>query len=318
MLMTRDAAEGRAVDSRRARGATHDSCRSRALRLRLRSGHRADEEARPMLLGRRTECEQLDRLLTGSRSGRGDAIVVHGEPGIGKTALLDYAVARAHEFRVLRTVGNEAEQELPFAALQQLCAPGVERLNELPRPQRDALRVAFGLANGPAPDRLLVGLAVLNLLARLATDRPLLCVVDDAQWLDHGSAHAFGLVARRLSNERVAFAFAARAVPGELRGLPELVVEGLHEADALELLRSVLPDRVDDKVLDRIVVESHGNPLALVELPRGLTPAKFGGGFALPVSLPVAGRVEASFRRRLGAFSVPSRRLVLVASRLSN
>jgi DNA-binding CsgD family transcriptional regulator len=267
-----------------------------------------------MLLGRRSECEQLDRLLAGSRSGRGDAIVVHGEPGIGKTALLEYAVARADDFRVLRTVGNEAERELPFAALQQLCAPGVERLDELPRPQRDALRVAFGLADGPAPDRLLVGLAVLNLLAGLASDRPLLCVVDDAQWLDHGSAQAFGFVARRLANERVAFAFAARAVPGELRGLPELVVDGLHEADALELLRSVLPDRVDGKVLDRIVVESHGNPLALLELPRGLTPAKFGGGFALPVSVPVAGRVEASFRRRLAALSVPSRRLLLVAA----
>jgi len=267
-----------------------------------------------MLLGRRGECEQLDRLLAGSRAGQGDAIVVHGEPGIGKTALLEYAVTGAHEFRVVRTVGNEAERELPFAALQQLCAPSVEHLDELPGPQRDALRVAFGLADGPAPDRLLVGLAALNLLARLASDRPLLCVVDDAQWLDYGSAHAFGFVARRLANERVAFAFAARTVPRELRGLPELVVDGLHEADALELLRSALPDRVDDKVLDRIVVESHGNPLALLELPRGLTPAKFGGGFALPVSLPVAGRIEASFRRRLRGLSAPSRRLLLVAA----
>ena len=159
-----------------------------------------------------------------------------------------------------------------------------------------------------------MGLATLNLLARLASERPVLCVVDDAQWLDHGSAHALGFVARRLANEHVAFAFAARTVPGELRGLPELVVDGLHEADALVLLRSAVPDRVDDKVLDRIVVESHGNPLALLELPRGLSPAKFGGGFALPVSVPIAGRVEASFRRRLGELAAPSRRLLLIAA----
>jgi DNA-binding CsgD family transcriptional regulator len=282
--------------------------------VRLRSGYGTTRRRDPMLFGRRSECERLDRLLIGARTGRGDAIVVHGEPGIGKTALLEHAVRSAHEFRVLRTIGNEAEQELPFAALQQLCAPAVDHLDELPNPQRDALRVAFGLSSGSAPDRLLVGLAVLNLLVRLATDRPLLCVVDDAQWLDRGSAHAFGLVARRLANERVAFTFAARTVPDELRGLPELVVDGLHEADALELLRSALPDRVDDKVLDRIVVETRGNPLALLELPRGLTPAKFGGGFALPVSVPVEGRIEASFRRRLGALSAPSRRLLLVAA----
>jgi len=267
-----------------------------------------------MLVGRESECDQLERLLTGSRAGRGEAIVVHGDAGIGKTALLEYAITGADDFRVLRTAGNEADWELPFAALQQLCAPGVEHLDELPPPQRDALRVVFGLANGPAPDRLLVGLAALNLLARLAGDRPVLCVVDDAQWLDHESAHACGFVARRLANERVGFAFAARTVPGELRGLPELAVEGLHEADALALLRSVLASRVDDKVLDRIVVESHGNPLALLELPRGLTPAKFGGGFALPVSVPVAGRIEASFRRRLGELAAPSRRLLLVAA----
>ena len=222
-----------------------------------------------MLLGRRRECDQLDRLLSGSRAGQGDAVVVLGEPGIGKTALLEYAVTSADDFRVLRTVGNEAERELPFAALQQLCAPCVEHLDELAHAQRDALRVAFGLAHGSAPDRLLVGLAALNLLARFASDRPLLCVVDDAQWLDHGSAHAFGFVARRLANERVALVFAARTVLGELRGLPELVVDGLHEADALELLRSALPDRVDDKVLDRIVVESHGNPLALARAAAG-------------------------------------------------
>ena len=267
-----------------------------------------------MLVGRRSECEQLDRLLTGSRAGQGHAIVVHGEPGIGKTALLEYAVTGAHDFHVLRTAGNEAERELPFAALQQLCVPCSEHVDELPRPQRDALRVAFGLADGPAPDRLLVGLATLSLLARLASDRPVLCGVDDAQWLDHSSAHAFGFVARRLANERVAFVFAARTVPDDLGGLPELVVHGLHEADALQLLRSALPDRVDDKVLDRIVVESHGNPLALLELPRGLTPARFGGGFALPVSVPVEGRIEASFRRRLGELSAPSRRLLLVAA----
>ncbi|MDT7712603.1 MAG: hypothetical protein QOG46_1292, partial [Pseudonocardiales bacterium] len=267
-----------------------------------------------MLLGRRGECEVLDRLLVAARGGHGEAIVMHGEPGIGKTALLEYAIAAAQGFQVLRTVGNEAERELPFAALQQLCTPGVAGLEQLPEPQRDALRVAFGLMTGVAPDRLLVGLAVLSLLSQLAAQRPLLCVVDDAQWLDRQSAQAFAFVARRLVTEPIAFMFGARGVTDEIRGLPEFIIEGLGESAAMALLRSVLPDRFDERVLERLVAETHGNPLALLELPRGLTPSQLAGGFALPVSVPLAGRIEASFRRRLVRLPAQSRRLLLVAA----
>ena len=267
-----------------------------------------------MLLGRRRECEVLDRLLAAARDGHGGALVVHGEAGIGKSALLEYAEGAARGFQVLRAVGNEAERELPFAALHQLCAAGLAQLDGLPDPQRDALRVAFGLLAGPAPDRLLVGLATLSLFSQVAGAQPVLCVVDDTQWLDRQSAQALAFVARRLETEPAAFLFGARDVPDEVRGLPELVVEGLVEADAVALLRSVLPDRVDERVLARFVAETHGNPLALLELPRGLTPAQLAGGFALPVSVPLAGRIEASFRRRLGRLPAPSRRLLLVAA----
>jgi DNA-binding CsgD family transcriptional regulator len=267
-----------------------------------------------MLFGRRRECEVLDRLLVAARGGHGEAIVMHGEPGVGKTALLEYAIAAAQGFQVLRTVGNEAERELPFAALQQLCAPGVAGLEQLPEPQRDALRVAFGLMSGVAPDRLLVGLAVLSLLSQLAAERPLLCVIDDTQWLDRQSAQAFAFVARRLVTEPIAFMFGARGVTDEIRGLPEFIIEGLGESAAMALLRSVLPDRFDERVLERLVAETHGNPLALLELPRGLTLSQLAGGFALPVSVPLAGRIEASFRRRLVRLPAQSRRLLLVAA----
>jgi DNA-binding CsgD family transcriptional regulator len=267
-----------------------------------------------MLLGRRDESAALDRLLASARSGHGGAIVVHGEPGIGKSALLDHAMAEASGFQVLRTVGNEAEVEVPFAALHQLCAPALAGREQLPAPQRDALGVAFALTTGAAPDRLVVGLAVLNLLAQLAGERPVLCVVDDAQWLDRESAQAVAFVARRLATEHVAMVFGARSIPGELDSLAELRVEGLDQPAALTLLRSVLPDLLDEAVLERIVAETHGNPLALLELPRGLTPAQLAGGFALPVSVPIPGRIEASFRRRIVRLPPDSRRLLLIAS----
>src|SRR5258705_1210632 len=267
-----------------------------------------------MLLGRRHECEMLDRLLVAARHGHGGAIVVHGEPGIGKTALLEYVVGAAQDVRVFRTLGNEAERELPFAALQQLCAPVLAGLEQLPGPQGDALRVAFGLMTGDPPDRLLVGLAVLSLLSQLGTERPLLCVVDDTQWLDRESAQALAFVARRLMTEHIAFVFATRTITDEVRRLPELIVDGLGDVAATTLLRSVLPDRVDERVLERFVAEAHGNPLALLELPRGLTPAQLAGGFALPVSVPVTGRIEASYRRRLTRIPAASRRLLLIAA----
>jgi DNA-binding CsgD family transcriptional regulator/tetratricopeptide (TPR) repeat protein len=266
------------------------------------------------VLGRQRELDVLDRLLAAARDRHGGAIVVLGQPGIGKTALIERTVTSAQDFRVLRTAGREGEMELAFAALQQLCAPGLDRLERLPDLQRDALGVVFGLSSGDSPDRLLVALAVLTLLSELAVERPLLCVVDDTQWLDRASAQAVAFVARRLANEAVAFLFGARELPDEVRGLPEMVVDGLGDGDARTLFGSVFPYQLDEPVLDRIVAETHGNPLALLELPRGLSPAQVAGGFGLPVSVPLAGRIEESFRRRLAGLPSPSRRLLLVAA----
>jgi DNA-binding NarL/FixJ family response regulator len=271
-------------------------------------------EVRRLLLGRRGEREVLARLLAAARAAQGGAIVVHGEPGIGKTAVIESATRSAQGFRVLRTVGNEAEMELPFAVLQQLCRPAVDRLERLAGPQRDALRVVFGLSAAGAPDRLLVGLALLSLMSELAAEQPILCVVDDAQWLDTSSAQALAFVARRVGGEPVAFVFGTRRVTEELKGLPELVIEGLSERDARALLASVLPARADERVLEQIVAETHGNPLALIELPRGMTPSQLAGGFGLPASLPLAERIEESFRRRLVGVPSRSRRLLLVAA----
>jgi DNA-binding CsgD family transcriptional regulator len=267
-----------------------------------------------VLLGRRNECETLDRVLSAARSGHGSTMVIHGEPGIGKSSLMDYMMESAAGFQVLRAVGNESEKEFPFAAAQQLCVPNLATLEELPAPHRDALRVAFGLVAGLAPDRLLVSLALLSLLSQVASEAPLLCVIDNAQWLDRDSAQAFAIVARRLRLERIALIFGARTVPSDLDGLPVLPVDGLSPADARVLLRSALPSPFDEHVLERIVAEAHGNPLALLELPRGLTPAEFAGGLTLPVSVPVAGRIEASFRRRIARLPSLSRRLLLVAA----
>ena len=267
-----------------------------------------------MLLGRQRELAVLNRLLAAARDRRGAAIVVLGEPGIGKTALIEQTVASAQDFRVLRTAGREGELELAFAALHELCAPGLDRLERLPELQRDALNVVFGLSSGDPPDRLLVALAVLTLLFELAAEQPLLCVVEDTQWLDRASAQAVGFVARRLVNEAVAFLFGARELPDEVRGLPEMVVDGLTDRDGRKLFGSVFPYRLDEPVLDRIVAETHGNPLALLELPRGLSPAQVAAGFGLPVSVPLAGRIEESFRRRLAGLPSQSRRLLLVAA----
>ena len=250
------------------------------------------------------------------RAGRSGALVVRGEPGVGKTALLEYVLERASGCRVARASGVQSEMELVFAGLHQLCAPMLDRLERLPGPQRDALGTAFGLARGVAPDRFLVGLAVLSLLSEVAEERPLVCLVDDAQWLDRASAQALAFVARRLLAESVALVFAARA-PGEereLRGLPELMVEGLGESDARALLGSVLPGPLDERVRDRIVAETRGNPLALLELPRGLTPAELAGGFGLPDAPALSGRIEESFRRQLAALPAATRRLLLVAA----
>src|SRR6478736_5528208 len=248
------------------------------------------------LLGRQRERAVLAGLLDGARRGEGGVLVVHGEPGVGKTALLDWMVEEGRQLRVLRAVGVEGEMELPFAALQQLCSPILDRSERLPDPQRDALGVAFGLSAGPAPNPFLVGLAVLGLLSEASEQRPLLCVVDDSQWLDRASARALAFVARRLLAENIAFVFTAREVGDALAGLPELRVEPLGHRDARTLLESVLPARLDEDVLDRVVLETHGNPLALLELPRGLTPIELAGGFGLPAAADPTGDPAAVWR----------------------
>jgi DNA-binding CsgD family transcriptional regulator len=265
------------------------------------------------LLGRGRERDVLERVLAGVRAGHGEVLVVHGEPGVGKTALLEYAVSAAQGFRVARALGVEGEMELAFAALQQLCAPFLALMDRLPAPQRDALAVAFGLSVGPAASPFLVGLAVLGLLSEAAEEQPLLCVVDDAQWFDRASARAFAFVARRLLAEEVALIFAAREPGGVLAGLPELQVLPLGYRDSRTLLESALPARLDEHVLDRIVAETRGNPLALLELPRGLTPTQLAGGFGLP-TVPLSASIEGSFTRRLADLSADAQRLLLVAA----
>jgi DNA-binding CsgD family transcriptional regulator len=267
-----------------------------------------------MLCGRGSECEALDRLLATVRRGESRALVLRGEPGIGKTALLEYAVERAGGFRVMRAAGVQSEMELAFAGVHQLCAPMLGRLERLPEPQRAALGTAFALSPGNAPDRFFVGLAVLSLLGEAAEEQPLLCVLDDAQWLDHASAQALAFVARRLGAESVAALFAVSEPSDELAGLPELTVGGLRDDDARALLGSVIRGPLDERVRERLVAETHGNPLALLELPRGLTPSQLAGGFGLPVALPLSGRIEESFRRRVVELPAETQRLLLVAA----
>ena len=243
------------------------------------------------LTGRRVERATLDRLVDAVQAGESRVLVVHGDPGVGKTALLEYLAARACRCRVARMAGVQSEMELAFAGLHQLCAPMLEHLehmDRLPVPQRDALRTAFGISAGPPPDRFLVGLAVLGLLSEVAGDPPLVCVVDDMQWLDRASAQALGFAARRLAADPVGLVFAARVPGEELTGLPQLEVTGLRDSDARALLETVLPGPRDARVRDLIIAETGGNPLALLELPRGLSPAELAGGSG-PAAPPAGG-----------------------------
>jgi DNA-binding CsgD family transcriptional regulator len=265
------------------------------------------------LLGRQREREVLEQLLEAARTGHGGVVVVHGDPGVGKTALLEYAIEAADGFRVSRALGIEGEMELPFAALQQLCAPFLGLMDHLPAPQREALAVAFGRSAGPAASPFLVGLAVLGLLSQAAEQQPLLCVVDDAQWLDRASARGFAFVARRLLADEIALIFAAREPGDVFAGLPDLQVLPLGHRDSRTLLESASPARLDEHVLDRIVAETRGNPLALLELPRGLTPAQLAGGFGLP-AVPLSASIEESFTRRLANLPDDARRLLLIAA----
>jgi len=267
-----------------------------------------------VLTGRRSECDMLDGLIDAVRAGASRALVLRGEPGVGKTALLDYAVAQAADCAVARAVGVQSELELGFAGLHQLLAPMLDGLDRLPVPQRDALRTVFGVDDGPAPDRFFVGLAVLNLLSDAAEAQPLICVVDDAQWLDRESMQVLTFVARRLEVESVGLVFATREASGDVAGLPELVVEALSEVDALALLDSVLTAPLDAQVRAQIVSETRGVPLAMLELLRELTPAELAGGFGFPGGASRSASIEESFERQLDTLPAETRRLVLIAA----
>ena len=266
------------------------------------------------LTDRDMERGELDRLLSAVRAGESRVLMVRGDPGVGKTVLLDYLAGQARGCRVVRAVGVQSEMELAFAGLHQLCAPMLGHLDQIPVPQRDALRIAFGLAVGSAPDRFLIGLAVLSLLAEVAGDQPLICLIDDEQWLDRASEQTLGFVARRLGADPVALVFSAREPCAELAGQPELVIEGLRADHARALLDSALAGPLDARVRDLIVAETRGNPLALLELPRGLTPAELAGGFGLPAVTPLTSRIEDSFARQLEALPAPTRRLLQLAA----
>jgi len=266
------------------------------------------------LVGRRAECAVLDRLVAAVLAGESRVLALHGESGVGKTALLEYLAGRADGCRVTRAAGVQTEMELAFATLHQLCAPVLGGLDNLPGPQREAVRTAFGMSAGPAPDRFLVGLAVLGLLSDAAAERPLLCLVDDQQWADHASAEVLAFVARRLGAESVGLVFAARVPDDELSGLPELAVAGLPESDARALLDAALTAPISALARDQIVTETGGNPLMLLELPRAMTQAELAGGFGLPGMILPAGRLRDSFRQRLDALPDQTRRLLLLAA----
>jgi DNA-binding CsgD family transcriptional regulator len=269
------------------------------------------------LWGRQVECAALDRLLATVRTGESQVLVLRGDPGIGKTALLDYLGQEPTGYRVARAAGVESEMELAYAGLQQLCGPLVDRLENIPEPQRQALDTAFGRSAGPPPDPFLVGLAVLSLLADAAEDQPLVCLVDDAHWLDRVSARTLVFVARRLLAEPIALVFATRQLTDrqDLTGLPELVIRGLDYGAARALLTSTIRGPVDAEVADRIISETRGIPLALLELPRGLTPAELAAGFGtIHDPTPLTNRIEEGFRRRLEPLPPQTRRLLLTAA----
>ena len=271
----------------------------------------------PGLLGRADELGILQQLVAGVRGGQSAVLVVRGEAGIGKTQLLRSLTGQAPDFRVTRAVGVESEMELAYAGLHQLCAPLLGGLGSLAEPQQRGLSVAFGLDSGDSPDRFLVALATLGLMAEASEDQPLLCVVDDAQWLDQASAQVLGFVGRRLLAESIALVFAIRTPvtsPDPLAGLPELRLGGLGDTAARALLATVTPGPLDERVRARIIEETGGNPLALLELGRGLGAGELAGGFALPDVGDLPRRIEDQYVGRLAALPADARRLVLLAA----
>src|SRR3954452_23635887 len=266
------------------------------------------------LLGRADECAVLDSLIADIRRGQSRSLVLRGEAGIGKTALLKYLVESASDLTVARAVGVESELELAFSSLHQLCGPMLDRLPRLPAPQRQALEVVFGRSSGAGLDRFLTALGVLSLMSAVGDERPLLCVVDEAQWLDQASALTLAFVARRLQAEPVGIVFAAREPGLELQHVSELEVHGLHDGDARKLLRRAVRSKLDERVRERLIAETRGNPLALLELPRGLTPMELAGGFGVPGAEGLSGKIRESFVRRLETLTDDARRLVLLAA----
>ncbi|MFI1358424.1 AAA family ATPase [Streptomyces sp. NPDC020898] len=267
------------------------------------------------LIGRRHEREALGALVDAVRAGESRALVVSGEPGVGKTALLDWLVDETSGVRVVRATGVQAEMDLPFAALHQLLAPTLDRLDRLPAPQRDALRTFFGISPGKAPNRFFGGLAVLGLLADVAEEQPLICVIDDEQWLDRASAQVLAFVARRLERESVGLVFATRRPSRDLADLPQLVVEGLKDEDARALLDSVGTGPLDERIRDQVINETRGNPLALLELLHGMSPAEIAGGLGIQGGArPLSKKIEESFRRRIDPLPAELRRLLLLAA----
>jgi DNA-binding CsgD family transcriptional regulator len=270
-----------------------------------------------VFFGRREERRALDRLIQAARAGRSSVLVIRGEAGGGKTALLDYVAERSAGFRLARVGGVETEMEMAFAGLQRLFgAWTLELAEQLAAPQQSALRRAFGLIDGPAPEGFLVGLASLSLLSQVAEERPLVCLVDDVQWLDRESVSVLSFVARRLAAEPIVMLFSVRdpSPEDELEGMPELVVEGLGDSDARRLLEAAMPGGLDEQVRERIVAETRGNPLALLELTRGTTPAELAGGFRLPDVGELSGRIERSFLRRVRSLPKDTQQLLLVAA----
>ena len=271
---------------------------------------------RSPLLGRGRETARLERVIADVRAGSSAVLVLRGAPGIGKTALLEHVAEEAADCRVVRASGVESEMEIPFAGLHQLCAPLLRDVERLPPAQRDALRAVLGLRDLAVPDRFLVGLAVLTLLSEAATDRPLVCLIDDAQWLDRASGEAMAFAARRLHADPVAMVFAVREPSEERRldGLPDLAVEGIGDDDARRLLASVMPGWLDPRVRDRIIAETRGNPLAVLEVPRSASPAELADGFAVPARGHLTSRIEQGFVSRYRALPGVTQRLMLTAA----
>ena len=270
----------------------------------------------PVFLGRAGERAVLDGLLETVRRGQSAVLVIRGEAGIGKTALVRYIARQAAGFRVAQIAGVEAEMELPFAGLHRLCSPMLSRLDALPDPQQNALRVAFGLSSGDAPDRFLAALAALTLLAEVAEERPLLCLVDDAHWLDGTTLQVLGFIARRLLAESVALVFTVREASDEreLADLPEMSLGGLQDDDARALLAAVIPGALDDRVRDRLLAETRGSPLAIVELSRGRRAGELAGGFVLPGTGTLPSRIEDHYRKRIAALPEATQRLIVLAA----